>query len=150
MNNRQVWLVDDNKDRSTIERLSGTGTRSNPVKFNSYCGSGETANFVDVISGTQISKNDYFILDVYMPIPSPIRNPKYWNNLVVKDEMRCGFALAKWLIIEKNVSQNRIAMCSAFPNIYQMRMEFGFDDSLNCWNGWQAVTSLKVRKWLGI
>ncbi|WP_338848809.1 hypothetical protein V8J88_07790 [Massilia sp. W12] len=144
-----IWMVDDQANRPTVERLQMVGTKQDTVEVKNYCGTGKTELFAKDVAKHSISPQDYFILDCFMPVPLVIKLGKFWNGQAV-DARYCGFALAKWLCETKSINQNNIILCSAFQDFAQRKADFGLGSELECWDGWQSMTVLRLRKWLQI
>jgi hypothetical protein len=149
MMDKCIWMVDDHPNRPTIERLKMVGTIATPVVVKDYCGTGMAVAFIKEMAMYKPQPNNYFILDCYMPIPGKIKASAYWQEQP-EDARYCGFALAKWLNAEKAIPFNHILLCSAFQDFAQKKTDFGLGTDPKCWDGWQTMTVLNVRKWLGI
>jgi hypothetical protein len=145
----RLWIVDDQRNRNTTERLRLVLPREGDLQ--PYCGTGMLESFLKNFDRQVAPQGviDFFLLDVYMPVPHRLSAPSYWKGATVS-ERTCGFALARWLVDTKGVSVGQIRIASANVGIESDRSQFGFNSGLVCLSGWHELTTLYVREWLNI
>ncbi len=151
MKNKQLWIIDDHPNESTLNRLDLVAIPPQQcVDIRPFCGTGWPSEFGKMLErGIEFSEHDFFLLDVYMPIFPQIKPIRYWGKSDISEKYS-GFALAQWLIQDHHIAINRIRLCSAHKDVKSKTKEFEFEGILECWEGWHRIDKVAVRKWMGI
>lgn len=150
MASKNLWLVDDHPNDSTLSRLELVATLEQKVEIKNYCGTGWTFEFVETLArGVKLTENDFFILDVFMPIPPDIKPNKFWGRSEISENY-CGFAMARWLVDKCKVNLDQISVCSAHKDVKWKIGAFEFEGEIKYWEGWQNINKVLLRKWMKI
>jgi hypothetical protein len=142
---RRLWWVSDQPDESLHIFLAPLA-RGRGFDLNVYCDGNQPVYFMREFERSGDPDASRFLLDVRMPLPDVLRHRRFWQNEAF-DFTFTGFALARWLIQDKNVAQDHIRVCSSNPGYERSLPQFSLN-GLHCYPGWGEIVHGELADWV--